>query len=592
MINSTDSTNPAIVEEQEKTIFDWLRQIRRRKYTGLLTAIVIWALAIIITFALPAIYRSTATILIEQQEIPKDLARSTITSFADQRLNVINQRVMTTSNLFKIIEEFGLYQDLLDKKPREEVLEEIREAITMDIISADVIDPRSGRPTQATIAFNISYDHEVPEMTQRVANEITSLFLNENIKQRTKNAQEATEFLRDEADKLAKRMVELDAKLAEFKTGNVEKMPDMVSMNLSMIDRAEQQLQNLETRLSLLEDRKAYIQAQLLEIEPSSALYSEDGEIIYSPKDRLKMLKVNLSRLRGIYTDNHPDVIRTNKEIHMLESRHDISIDDSATYQEIELLEERLLDLKSRYSEDHPDILRASKELESLEQQLLKQQDHAEETDQEGRQATNPTFIQFTAQIEAIDSESEMLKQARERILQKLEDLEQRVLESPELERKYRTLSRDYATSQSKYIEITAKLNEAKIGESLELGNQSEKFTIIEPPLIPERPIHPNRPLFLVLGLVLALIAGFIAIVIKEALDDAVYDMNSILHTTGMMPIATIPRVRNIEETSRAKKMRNLVIAAYLLAIITAVLLVHYLYMPLDVIYYKVLRTL
>lgn len=592
MINSTDSTNPAIVEEQEKTIFDWLRQIRRRKYTGLLTAIVIWALAIIITFALPAIYRSTATILIEQQEIPKDLARSTITSFADQRLNVINQRVMTTSNLFKIIEEFGLYQDLLDKKPREEVLEEIREAITMDIISADVIDPRSGRPTQATIAFNISYDHEVPEMTQRVANEITSLFLNENIKQRTKNAQEATEFLRDEADKLAKRMVELDAKLAEFKTGNVEKMPDMVSMNLSMIDRAEQQLQNLETRLSLLEDRKAYIQTQLLEIEPSSALYSEDGEIIYSPKDRLKMLKVNLSRLRGIYTDNHPDVIRTNKEIHMLESRHDISIDDSATYQEIELLEERLLDLKSRYSEDHPDILRASKELESLEQQLLKQQDHAEETDQEGRQATNPTFIQFTAQIEAIDSESEMLKQARERTLQKLEDLEQRVLESPELERKYRTLSRDYATSQSKYIEITAKLNEAKIGESLELGNQSEKFTIIEPPLIPERPIHPNRPLFLVLGLVLALIAGFIAIVIKEALDDAVYDMNSILHTTGMMPIATIPRVRNIEETSRAKKMRNLVIAAYLLAIITAVLLVHYLYMPLDVIYYKVLRTL
>lgn len=592
MINSTDSTNPAIVEEQEKTIFDWLRQIRRRKYTGLLTAIVIWALAIIITFALPAIYRSTATILIEQQEIPKDLARSTITSFADQRLNVINQRVMTTSNLFKIIEEFGLYQDLLDKKPREEVLEEIREAITMDIISADVIDPRSGRPTQATIAFNISYDHEVPEMTQRVANEITSLFLNENIKQRTKNAQEATEFLRDEADKLAKRMVELDAKLAEFKTGNVEKMPDMVSMNLSMIDRAEQQLQNLETRLSLLEDRKAYIQAQLLEIEPSSALYSEDGEIIYSPKDRLKMLKVNLSRLRGIYTDNHPDIIRTNKEIHMLESRHDISIDDSATYQEIELLEERLLDLKSRYSEDHPDILRASKELESLEQQLLKQQDHAEETDQEGRQATNPTFIQFTAQIEAIDSESEMLKQARERTLQKLEDLEQRVLESPELERKYRTLSRDYATSQSKYIEITAKLNEAKIGESLELGNQSEKFTIIEPPLIPERPIHPNRPLFLVLGLVLALIAGFIAIVIKEALDDAVYDMNSILHTTGMMPIATIPRVRNIEETSRAKKMRNLVIAAYLLAIITAVLLVHYLYMPLDVIYYKVLRTL
>ena len=131
-----------------------------------------------------------------------------------------------------------------------------------------------------------------------------------------------------------------------------------------------------------------------------------------------------------------------------------------------------------------------------------------------------------------------------------------------------------------------------KIGESLELGNQSEKFTIIEPPVVPERPIRPNRALFLVLGLVFAIIIGFIAIVIKESLDDAIYDVKSILHLTGIGALATLPRVSNIEETSRAKRMRNLVMAAYLLAIITAVTLVHYLYMPLDVMYYKLLRSL
>ena len=592
MTSSENQTSSVLIEEQDKTILDWLRQIRRRKYTGLLTAIVVWALAIIITFALPAIYRSTATILIEQQEIPKDLARSTITSFADQRLNVINQRVMTTSNLFKIINEFGLYKDLLDKKPREEVLEEIRSAIMMNIISADVIDPRSGRPTQATIAFNISFDHESPEMTQRVANEITSLFLNENIKQRTKNAQEATEFLSEEAEKLAKKMVQLDAQLAEFKTGNVESMPDMISMNLSMIDRAEQQLQNLETRVSLLEDRKAYIETQLLDIDPSSALYGEDGEIIYSPRDRLKMLNVSLTRLRGMYTEDHPDVIRLVKEIKVLESKHDININDDATYLEIELLESELLNLKARYSQDHPDIVRTSKKIEALEDKLLQQDYVDEEIDESGRKITNPTFIQFTAQIEAINSELDMLRETRERTMRKLEGLEQRIMESPELERKYRSLSRDYASSQSKYLEITAKLNEAKIGESLELGNQSEKFTIIEPPTVPERPIRPNRALFLMLGLILALIVGFVAILIKEALDDALYDTKSVLHLTGMMPIATLPRVRNSEETSRAKKMRNLIIAAYLLAIITVIMLVHYLYMPLDVMYYKLLRSL
>lgn len=592
MSNSENQTSSVLIEEQDKTILDWLRQIRRRKYTGLLTAIVVWALAIIITFALPAIYRSTATILIEQQEIPKDLARSTITSFADQRLNVINQRVMTTSNLFKIINEFGLYKDLLDKKPREEVLEEIRAAIMMDIISADVIDPRSGRPTQATIAFNISFDHESPEMTQKVANEITNLFLNENIKQRTRNAQEATEFLREEADKLSQKMVQLDAELAEFKTGNIEKMPDMISMNLSMIDRAERQLQDLETRLSLLEDRKVYIQTQLLDMDPDSTLYSEEGEIIYSPKDRLKVLRVSLTRLRGMYTEDHPDVVRLLREIQALEDEHDVTVNNDALYESIALLQAELLDLQAKYSPDHPDIVRTSKEIEALEDKLLEQDYQDADVKQASNDVTNPAYIQFTGQIDAIDTEVSMLQEIRQRTMRKLEGLEQRIMESPELERKYRSLSRDYASSQSKYLEITAKLNEAKIGESLELGNQSEKFTIIEPPLVPERPIRPNRALFLVLGLILALIVGFVAILTKEALDDALYDTKSVLHLTGMMPIATLPRVRNTEETSRAKKMRNLIIAAYLLAIITVIMLVHYLYMPLDVMYYKLLRSL
>ena len=592
MSNSENQTSSVLIEEQDKTILDWLRQIRRRKYTGLLTAIVVWALAIIITFALPAIYRSTATILIEQQEIPKDLARSTITSFADQRLNVINQRVMTTNNLFKIINEFGLYKDLLDKKPREEVLEEIRAAIMMDIISADVIDPRSGRPTQATIAFNISFDHESPEMTQKVANEITNLFLNENIKQRTRNAQEATEFLREEADKLSQKMVQLDAELAEFKTGNIEKMPDMISMNLSMIDRAERQLQDLETRLSLLEDRKVYIQTQLLDMDPDSTLYSEEGEIIYSPKDRLKVLRVSLTRLRGMYTEDHPDVVRLLREIQVLEDEHDVTVNNDALYESIALLQAKLLDLQAKYSPDHPDIVRTSKEIVALEDKLLEQDYQDADVKQASNDVTNPAYIQFTGQIDAIDTEVSMLQEIRQRTMRKLEGLEQRIMESPELERKYRSLSRDYASSQSKYLEITAKLNEAKIGESLELGNQSEKFTIIEPPLVPERPIRPNRALFLVLGLILALIVGFVAILVKEALDDALYDTKSVLHLTGMMPIATLPRVRNTEETSRAKKMRNLIIAAYLLAIITVIMLVHYLYMPLDVMYYKLLRSL
>ena len=122
---------------------------RRRK-----TFFVVVAAALAVTFLLamllPATYRSTATILIEQQEIPQDLVRSVITSFADQRVQVISQRVMTTQNLLTLIDRYNLYPDIRRRQPREVLLKKMREDIAMKMISADVIDPRSGQIGRAS----------------------------------------------------------------------------------------------------------------------------------------------------------------------------------------------------------------------------------------------------------------------------------------------------------------------------------------------------------------------------------------------------------------------------------------------------------
>src|SRR6202051_5201924 len=137
---------------REKLLSYW-----RRRRTFLLVAGVTFAAAVTLALLLPATYRSTATILIEQQEIPQELVRSVIPSFADQRVQVISQRVMTTQNLLALIDRYKLYPDIRQKEPREVLLDKMRGDIGMHMISADVIDPRSGRPTQATIAFSVSY---------------------------------------------------------------------------------------------------------------------------------------------------------------------------------------------------------------------------------------------------------------------------------------------------------------------------------------------------------------------------------------------------------------------------------------------------
>src|SRR3984957_20030772 len=145
-----DSQAPSSqADAREKLLAYW-----RRRGTFWLVAAASMFIALLIATLWPPTYRATATILIEQQEIPQELVRSVITTYADQRVQTISQRVMTSQNLLGLIERYNLYPDIREKQPREVLLAKMRGDIGMHMISADVTDPSSGRPSQATIAFS------------------------------------------------------------------------------------------------------------------------------------------------------------------------------------------------------------------------------------------------------------------------------------------------------------------------------------------------------------------------------------------------------------------------------------------------------
>ena len=125
-----------------------------------------------------------------------------MTSFADQRIQQISQRVLTNSNLSSIIEKYGLYTEERIEIPLEVVLEKMRKDISVTPISANVVDPKNRRAVQSTIAFELAYENKSPELAQRITNEIVSLFLNENLKQRTETSTETLTFLTTESEKL------------------------------------------------------------------------------------------------------------------------------------------------------------------------------------------------------------------------------------------------------------------------------------------------------------------------------------------------------------------------------------------------------
>src|SRR3989304_4228141 len=242
-----------MMEENIKELSDYIDAFRRRRTTILSVAAVIFTISVIAALVWPPVYRSVATILIEEQKPPSDLIRSTITSYATQRIQTINQRVMTRANLMQIIEKYDLYHNKRKQETAEEILERMPKAVKVEMINADVIDPRSGRPTPATIAFTLSFDGEGAEVTQKVASELTTLYLNENLKNRAEKASETYAFLTTETDKLREHITELETQLAVFKEKYAGRLPELAGLNAQLRERKEGELRDVENQLRSLD---------------------------------------------------------------------------------------------------------------------------------------------------------------------------------------------------------------------------------------------------------------------------------------------------------------------------------------------------
>jgi uncharacterized protein involved in exopolysaccharide biosynthesis len=540
-------------------------------------------------FLWPPTYRSTATILIEEQAIPSDLVRSTITTYAWQRIQTISQRVMTRANLLEIVDKHKLYQGKRAFETNEEITARMRDDIKLEPVSAEVIDPRSGRPTAATIAFTLSFDGENPAVTQRVASELTTLYLNENIKSRTEKVAETYDFLTDEANKLDQRIAEYEAQLAVFKEKNANRLPELKDFNMQQMDRTETQLRDIQNEMRSLEERKAYIEAQLAQVQPSGPVFSSDGQPVLNTEARLKSMKTEYAVASAKYSPEHPDVIKLKREIEGLEKQTGTVVSQRPEQaKELTQLRGELAVAREKYSADHPDVIRLSRQIEALEESL-KEQPRLPETSAAAEKPDNPAYITLKTQLEGIEIGMRATIAKSDQLRAKLTDYEKRILETPQAEREYLNILRDYNNTRQKYGEIKAKQMEAQVGQELEKERKGERFSLIDPPQLPEEPIKPKRPAIILLGLFFSLTSSFGYVVAAESLGNTVR-RRSLAAELGTELLSVIPYKETQEDIARKIKTRKLIFTAGAVSLVVVIILAHFLWTPLDVLWFKGLR--
>lgn len=517
--------------EYELSLNDYIAVLKRRALLLGLSFAVILGVSLMVAITIPPVYESTGTILVESQQIPSDLVAANNNTFADERIEIIRQRVMTREHLMRIIDKYHLFANEGKLLTVSEKIDEMRSAITVSLINADV----KGRGL-ATIAFRLSFEHQRPEVANQVANELVTLFLDENIKQRTERANETTEFLTQEANKLRVELETLENQLAAFKQEHGNALPEHQELRMNMLSRTEAELKEVDR-----DYKTAQEELRFLELESSAAgagLTAKTGASSLAadvPQD-LGSLKAEYSRLISLYKEAHPDVRAVKRKIAALEAGALDGASGGGPVSQVGL-----------------------------------------------------EVARIQARITATEARVESLVGQKQALLAKIEAYERQILETPQVERGLITLMRDHDNARKKYEEIRTKQMSAKISESLEQENKAERFVLLEPPLMPEKPVKPNRKKIVALGFFLALAGSGAMVMLLETLNQRVRGVDALASVLGRRVLVAIPYIPTQAELSRRRKWLKFLIVSGVVILTTLLVLVHFLYMPLDLLIFKAL---
>ena len=573
-----------------RDLYDYLALLRRRKTLILAVFALLLAISAGFAFLLPAVYRSTATILIEEQEIPPDLVRSAIATYADQRIETIKQQVLSRATLWSIVEQYDLYKDLRKRNPTEEILARFIKDIQIDVMNVKVIDKRTQNPTQATIAFTLAYDGESAELAQKVANELTSLFLGENLKTRERHAQETTSFLKRESENLSRHIHELEQKLAGVKQRAEGALPELVQLNMQLMSQVQREIIDSDREIRSLKERKTYLEGELASLKPHTPIISASGERLLDTSERLKALRSQYASASAYLEPDHPDLIKVKQELSSLEKEAGATDGREELSKRLMAEQASLAALRDRMETSHPDVLRSQKIVASLEREL--EIATARTPKLFTVKPENPAYINIQSQLASTSASLQSMETARIDLRRRMAEYAKRLETTPTVEPEYLDLVRDRENSVHRYQEITSRLMEAQVSGELEMQRKGERFSLINPPELPEKPDRPNRIVVLLMGAFLAVVGGLGTGVIADNIDRTVHTAEQLARVMGSIPLGVIPYLPSEDEIASLGRRRAAVGLAGFGAVAIGAVVLHLTWMPLDVLWFTIVRKL
>lgn len=455
----------------------------RRRWIWMAGAFAVLALvALAVVLQMPRSYTSVATLQVVSEPAADAYVRTTPQARLSDRLQSIGRTTLTRPRLESIITDLDLYPDMRQRVPMDYVLDRMRSEIVFKSTDKDV--------------FNLGFVAQDRHKALQVATRLTSLFLEENSRDREEQAQAATRFLDAQLESVRKTLDEQEAKLEAYKSQHAGQLPSQLSMNVQELNNSQNNLRSVLDTIARDQEQKLLLQRQL---EAAQNL----------PETVLPMAGVDTAAALGA------DPLETARA--------------------------QLKALELRLTPEHPDIQRAKRLIAKLEQQAAADGSPAGTAASASSLRRDFQIRDLRAQIDTIDrrigSNQEQVRQLRARI----DDYSRRIDATPLRESEMATLSRDHDDTKKLYSSLLVKRQEAGMAANLEQKDLGDRFRLIESAQLPEMPSSKSRRSQFLLGLLAALGLAVGLGAFLEYRDTSIRSELDITAALGLPVLALIP---------------------------------------------------
>lgn len=502
----------------------------RRHFTWILgPAFAGLVIAFVVAFLWPDTYVSVATIRIVPPQVPASLVPTNVAQGMADRINSMYQTILIKNNLINMVNTYNLYPRERQRKPMEDVVEQMRRGINLGAIT-----PIGGDGSRPMAAFAISFTYENRLLAQKVVQDLVGRFMTENTKQRTNQSILTTLFLKDQFDSAKRDLETLESKLVAYRSTYQGRLPEQLTQNTMQVSMLEQRAANINNSLAREAQSRMLLESDLRTLKnqkaaiaptPENQVQRQRNAAIDAQDREIYALENRLTILRQQYKDTWPDVQATIAQLNTAKA-----------------LREKLI---ARDQEEQPSEA-------AVKAATTRRTDPNFEREQ---RAVDGSILRLETQLKALTIEEQDYQKDLANTERAIKEVQSRISAAPASEQQYADLIRDHALAKQKYEDMDHRRSSSEVSEELEKRQQGETLELLDAASLPTTPTQPKRQMIIGAGFGMGLALGVALAGAREARDQTLKNLKDARAYTQLTLLGTIPLLENDVVVRRRRRL-------------------------------------